>query len=161
MSLVTLYWGVTVNVKVIVLNCQICNESLNGQKSLGLLFGPSFSFLLLSLLVTLIKCLKGHKSLGLLFAGGLKMYSPLSFCWSGRVSSSHWPHVSRVTILAECFMVAIFKNDSELMRDKITRTAAVLGELKKSPFVLASTYLLFDPRCPPKRCLHLPERVNN
>ena len=171
LSLVTLYWRVTVNVKIIVLNCQICNESLNGQKSLGLLFGPSFSFLLLSLLVTLIKCLKGHKSLGLLFAGGLKMYSSLklclfifkalSFCWSGRVSSSHWPHVSRVTILAECFMVAIFKNDSELMRDKITRTAAVLGELKKSPFVLASTYLLFDPRCPPKRCLHLPERVNN
>ena len=58
-------------------------------------------------------------------------------------------------------MVAIFKNDSELMRDKVTHTAAVLGELKKSPFVLALTYLLFGPRCPPKRCLHLPERVNN
>ena len=39
--------------------------------------------------------------------------------------------------------------------------SSCLGRLKKSPFVLAFTYLLFGPRCPPKRCLHLPERVNN
>ena len=35
---VTLYSRVTMNVEIVVLNCQKCNQCLKGHKSLGLVF---------------------------------------------------------------------------------------------------------------------------
>ena len=35
---VTLYSRVTVNVEIVVLNCQTCNQCLRGHKSLGVVF---------------------------------------------------------------------------------------------------------------------------
>ena len=76
------------NVEIVVLNCQKCNQCLKGQKCRGLVFegvlkisssmslslslslSLSMSILFRScLLITLIKCFKGHKSLGSLFEG--------------------------------------------------------------------------------------------
>ena len=79
------------NVEIVVLNSQKCNQCLKAHKSLGLFFegvlilslslsfslslylSLSLSFLLVRsyLLITLIKSLKGHKSLGALFEGVL------------------------------------------------------------------------------------------
>ena len=67
---VTLYWRVTMrmDVKIVVLNCQKCNECLNCHKFPGLLFEAVFKiFLSLSM--------------------SLSLY--LSFCWSGHVFLSH------------------------------------------------------------------------
>ena len=38
LSPVTLYWRLTMNVEIVVLNCQKCKQCFNGLKSLGLLF---------------------------------------------------------------------------------------------------------------------------
>ena len=70
----------SLNVEIVVLNCQKYNQCLKGHKSLGSHFEDilfrnviaiviAFAFLLVSscLLTTLIKCLKGQKSPGLLF----------------------------------------------------------------------------------------------
>ena len=68
----------SLNVEIVVLNCQKYNQCLKGHKSLGLHFEDilfrnaiviAFAFLLVRscLLTTLIKCLKGQKSPGSLF----------------------------------------------------------------------------------------------
>ena len=68
------------NVQIVVLNCQKCNQCLKGHKSLGLFFegvlklslslsfslsmSLSFSYSILissCLLIIMIKCLKGHR----------------------------------------------------------------------------------------------------
>ena len=73
---VTLYSRVTLNVEIVVLSCQKCNQ-----------------------------CLKGHKSLRAPFECVLEVYLSLSlslslsFCWSGNVSSSFLSNVSKVISL--------------------------------------------------------------
>ena len=66
------------NVEIVVLNCQKCNQCLKGQKSLGLLsesvlqLSLSMSILVRSCLpIPMINCLKGQKSRGALFEGVL------------------------------------------------------------------------------------------
>ena len=67
---VTLYWRVTMrmDVKIVVLNCQKCNECLNCHKFPGLLFEAVFK-------------------ISLSLSMSLSLY--LSFCWSGHVFLSH------------------------------------------------------------------------
>ena len=64
---VTLYSRVTVNVAIVVFNCQKCNQCLKGHKSLALFSEDVFQL-----------------SLSLSFS----LHLSLSFCWSGYVSSS-------------------------------------------------------------------------
>ena len=81
LSMSILIAKVTIEVRIVVLNCQNCDQCLNGHKSLGSLFEVglllslsyfffffviAFLLVMSSLLTTLIKCLKGHKSLGIL-----------------------------------------------------------------------------------------------
>ena len=65
---VTLHLRVTVNVEIVVLNCQKCNQCLKGHKSLGLFF-------------------EGVLQLSLSLSFSLSLSLSLSFCWSGYVSS--------------------------------------------------------------------------
>ena len=69
----------SLNVEIVVLNCQKYNQCLKGHKSLGSHFEDilfrnaiviAFAFMLVrSCLLTLIKCLKDLKSLGPPFQG--------------------------------------------------------------------------------------------
>ena len=68
---VTLYSRVTVNVQLVVLNCQKCNQCLKGHKFLGLFFEGVFQ-LSLSLSFSL--------SLSLSFSFSLSLSLSLSFC---------------------------------------------------------------------------------
>ena len=69
-----IYWRVTINFEIVVLNCQRCKECLNVHRSFGLLFETVLQMSL-----------------------ALSLSLSLSFCWSGHVSSSLWSYGSRGT----------------------------------------------------------------
>ena len=75
---VTLYSRVTVNVEIVFLNCQKCNQCLKAHKFLGLFF-------------------EGVIQLSLSLSFSLSLSLSLYFCWSGHISSSFWSKVPKIT----------------------------------------------------------------